>query len=1255
MTFSYAYNLTQGTQPGGTYYIDDPQFDVNSLPDLNFNLLFDNNSDWSSPEVTLTHNAVASEANNLSWFDVTLSFILPAGAAFDIDQFAIIPDHVFNLFTPPSGETANFYGMRSFVDNFVLRPEFNVTEVITDETCPGSADGAVDITLNSTIPFSATIQDPYVWFGPGVNNVTTEDLTNLSAGTYDLFIDIHDCQETYTYTVDSPILEDITISSITDETCPTLADGSFTFNYPNVGVFSIQEIDNLGNIIGGVSGIQFYIGGSNISIDNLSYGIYQISFTDGVTGCAFTHPVTVGLDDPNCCIIIPEINASPESCPGTADGSIDISYGFPATYLWLGPNGFSASTQDISGINSGQYVLTITNTDTGCQETFNINVSLSSTTCCSNTGGTVTLPFNQIWNADDLILTNVYIPSGVTLTIENCEIQFGSDVHIFVDQGALLQVNNATLTNQEFCDELWGGVEIWGQNFVPQQIQTAQGRMNLESSSISYARMGSAVGRRNGTNQFIPNSGGGILWSQNSTFLNNERDIEFTEYYPWASDNDSRISLTKFFITPDYENYNGDFPEIRIKLNVSPGIYIRSCTFLNTFTDLLTAGTPWLNTPSHPLRLRAIDSDAGNFRVSGCSFTDFAYGIRSAAVTGGDGGLYPPQFTYIPNEIHDSEFNCFRGVHMLKPGRMRITNNIFRPLTTGNNIFNPNIFDEPTNLPIDFINNGVIFSTVFNGYGLYMNTAQSRWIIEDNLFNMTLADNVGCIIANNGDYNNILYYNQFIDNPRGANFLFQNRGTNWMDGLSFQCNLFENSELDVSINALQQNQLNGVAFFQGSPQFSAGNDMSNSSSAVQFDEIANMTDNFHIYFFNGFEIDPLEVFDVVPAQTDANPFCPSFKNASVLDLENDFELAGSDYLSAKNQWGAIVDGGDTESLTEEVIQTEFSEALELYYELMSKSPNLSDEVMLEAVEKEYDLPMVLLKQILQSNPQAAKSDKIQTKLDERLMPLPEYMREQINEGLEWVSLKEELEAEMAHHRAKYEQLYLHQQFRIWNDEEITDKEQALNDLSISYDLSSDPKHTFINELSTVNSPLEKAIFVEDQLSDFSEDAIFTSEMTDLIEVYELKAELEAGISTFGLEVENTLLNMASSSQTLAAAEAVKLLENYTGKLYLEISDLPNTPISTRASESVEESLKELEISMYPNPTSDMVIIELSQYPLTNQARYSILNIEGKLVQEGELKSHQDAVLDLSSLRTGSYRIMLIDQGDLIQESQIIKQ
>ncbi len=64
------------------------------------------------------------------------------------------------------------------------------------------------------------------------------------------------------------------------------------------------------------------------------------------------------------------------TCDGIDDGAIDLVVtggAFPATYFWTGPNGYAATTQNISNLPGGQYTVEVTSVD-GCSVTATFTV-----------------------------------------------------------------------------------------------------------------------------------------------------------------------------------------------------------------------------------------------------------------------------------------------------------------------------------------------------------------------------------------------------------------------------------------------------------------------------------------------------------------------------------------------------------------------------------------------------------------------------------------------------------------------------------------------------------------------------------------------------------------------------------------------------------------------------------------------------------------------------------------------------------------
>ena len=88
---------------------------------------------------------------------------------------------------------------------------------------------------------------------------------------------------------------------------------------------------------------------------------------------------------------------------------------------------------------------------------------------------------------------------------------------------------------------------------------------------------------------------------------------------------------------------------------------------------------------------------------------------------------------------------------------------------------------------------------------------------------------------------------------------------------------------------------------------------------------------------------------------------------------------------------ALEDGGNTIELNEDVEWSVPPESMEVYNELMSNSPYLTDTVIGAAIEKEDVLANAMIRDVMVANPQSSKDDELIEKLDERSNTVPEYM------------------------------------------------------------------------------------------------------------------------------------------------------------------------------------------------------------------------------------------------------------------------
>jgi hypothetical protein len=168
--------------------------------------------------------------------------------------------------------------------------------------------------------------------------------------------------------------------------------------------------------IGGVSPLSYIWsnGSTTQNISNLSSGYYNVTVTDAV---GQTESSTFYISEPSPIIITYTVNSTSQA--GFSDGSIftTVSGGTaPYSFSWQGPNGYSASTQDIQNLIAGTYFFYVID-DNGCSELFSIvvgegqltplqvNVVTSDIDCFGNNNGSINLtvsdgatPYSFIWN-----------------------------------------------------------------------------------------------------------------------------------------------------------------------------------------------------------------------------------------------------------------------------------------------------------------------------------------------------------------------------------------------------------------------------------------------------------------------------------------------------------------------------------------------------------------------------------------------------------------------------------------------------------------------------------------------------------------------------------------------------------------------------------------------------------------------------------------------------------------------------------------
>ena len=244
-------------------------------------------------------------------------------------------------------------------------PPFTISVSTTNDTCPDANVGTAVVDVTGGVA-------PYTYSWPPFLE-TSDSISGLDGGNYSVTVtDANSCPQSENFTIVSPPDWSGTLTG-SNPTCFGATDGSITSS----------------GITGGTPPYSFSWTGSAQTTENLSglgVGSYSLTVTDDI-GCTRVFP-TVILTQPTE-LIITETHVD-VSCDGLGDGSIDVSVSggvAPYTYLWT--NG--ATTQDITGLSSGNYILTVTD-DVGCSDNISVtildgsNLSLSSISVSSQCG-----------------------------------------------------------------------------------------------------------------------------------------------------------------------------------------------------------------------------------------------------------------------------------------------------------------------------------------------------------------------------------------------------------------------------------------------------------------------------------------------------------------------------------------------------------------------------------------------------------------------------------------------------------------------------------------------------------------------------------------------------------------------------------------------------------------------------------------------------------------------------------------------------
>lgn len=246
-----------------------------------------------------------------------------------------------------------------------------IDSLLTDVSCFGAANGSVDLTISgATGPFT------YAWSGPSGFASASQDITALTSGVYNVTVTAAGgCTSTQSFNIQEP------------------AD-MIVFGTASSLLCTADSLVLAGFVTGGTGALTYSWSGPNGFLSSaLSDSVFSVSIADSGD---YKFIVT---DINNCkdSVVLPVVihtypvlsySVTDATCFGGSNGEADITVtGGTAPFIfgWNGPAGFSASTEDITGLIAGTYTPVVTGTG-GCTTTGSVAVNEPQPVVASVTG-----------------------------------------------------------------------------------------------------------------------------------------------------------------------------------------------------------------------------------------------------------------------------------------------------------------------------------------------------------------------------------------------------------------------------------------------------------------------------------------------------------------------------------------------------------------------------------------------------------------------------------------------------------------------------------------------------------------------------------------------------------------------------------------------------------------------------------------------------------------------------------------------------
>ncbi len=882
---------------------------------------------------------------------------------------------------------------------------------------------------------------------------------------------------------------------------------------------------------------------------------------------------------------------------------------------------------------------------------------------CPGLGTIEVISGTEEWSGFQFKDHAVRVNDGGVLTITG-NIGFVEDAYLNISRGGKVYIDNGTLTKA--CNlGLWKGINVSGNARESQGYEDEHGLLRISNGGIiEYAEI--AVETTSNDDTPDPNYYGGIIYANQGVFRNNLVDVKinpFRNTHPVTGDPYRNLSYFTncYFLTtsglydllpPFVDPY---IPENHLKLIGVDGIPINGCFFENsdmTKSDpddrgngIYAYNAGFEVTYSKPL-LQGGDRLRSEFRA-------LNYGIKAMS------GLTSPPVSVDSCYFRDNS----RGIYLSAIDYPELIYNEF--LLKGDNT----LYDETDTLA-----------------GIYLNDESVGYVVEENIFynhedydplNRSLHT-VGIVANSTGTSSNEIYNNYFEQLDYGTLAINRNRSTNGLTGLQVLCNEYINCEYDIAVTKEVVGGGLGIRINQGSQNIDPAAPAGNRFSQIDIHEESDYSNECENIVYHHHKEQQSPPYDkVIPLyytdppiislnenqlyNFDEDESCPSNLTNEGGGIEEEKSLLVlNEYKadSVNNLLTSLKDGGSTDELNTEVLLSWPEDAYDVYSELMTNSPYLTDTVMVSSVEKEDVLNSAMVTDILSSNPQAAKSDTIMQSLENRLNQLTDEQRAQIDQGLYILGAMESLQAKLSHYKTERNRSF-DKIIRYYKDDTIL---TTARDSIIHYferESNLEAQYRLALEYLGYGDTTHAVTCLNSIPNSFSLNTMQQNEHQYYEDYFDiligLKADGRTVLQADSAEIATlfTILNNSSGKinalvrNTMISLDSLGFDEDYvfptglkTGRVRYEPSDF---------------NYEEDKLRLYPNPAGDYVVIKFTLTNETGDSRIIFIDSKGIQVKAVNLENKHDyLVVSVKDLPNGVYICTLMKNRKKIQTVKLSK-